>query len=81
MKCGEVLKALSDYVDDEVDADRGDEIDIHLEACPTCKGFLNTFQRTLDFCRDTAIPPLPQEERESLRKTAREAYLKAVKDG
>ncbi len=77
MNCRQVIEALSDYMDDNVDADQGDSIDIHLEACRTCKNVLNTFQRTVDFCRDTIVAPLPAAEKESLRAEVRKALEEA----
>lgn len=77
MNCREVIEALSDYTDDALDVDTGDSIDIHLESCRTCKGVLNTFQRTVDFCRDTAVAPLPAADKESLRSDFRKALEKA----
>jgi hypothetical protein len=73
-----VIESLSDYTDDMVDADLGDAIDIHLESCRTCKGVLNTFQRTVDFCRDTTVAPLPAGERDNLRAEVREALVKVA---
>ena len=64
-----------------MDPDIGDEIDVHLDGCTACKAFLNTLQRTVDFCRDTTVPPLPETEREGLRETAREAYMETIKGG
>ncbi len=78
MNCRAVIESLSDYIDDNVDVDLGDSIDIHLESCRTCKGMLNTFQRTIDFCRDTSVPPLPSDVRESLRADVRKAFEKSV---
>ena len=78
MKCRQVIEALSDYMDDNEDADQGDSIDLHLESCTACSGFLNTFQRTVAFCRDTTVPPLSDEERGSLRAEARKAYDRSL---
>ncbi len=78
MNCRQIIEALSDYMDDNVDADQGDSIDIHLESCRTCKGVLNTFQRTVDFCRDTIVAPLPAAEKASLRAEVRKAVEASV---
>lgn len=77
MKCPEVLESLSDYIDDELDSDRGDEMDIHLESCPDCKGYLNIFERTMGFCRDTAVPPLDEETLDRLSEEALKGFKKA----
>jgi anti-sigma factor RsiW len=79
MKCQEVIEALSDYIDDDVDADQGDEIDIHLESCPACKACLNTFDRTVGFCRDTTLPPLDAEAIEALAAEAHKRMKSAEK--
>lgn len=76
MNCREVIDALSDYVDDNLDSDQGDSIDIHLESCAVCQGVLNTFQRTVGFCRDTTVAPLTPEELASLKGEVRKAWEK-----
>ena len=77
MKCLQVLESLSDYIDDMVDADQGDAIDIHLESCPACKACLNTLQRTIDFCKDTAVAPLGEQAIGEMKSDAAGAFERA----
>jgi anti-sigma factor RsiW len=73
MKCPEVLRSLSDYLDDDLDEEAADEIDLHLAGCPPCQAFLNTLQRTVEFCRDTTVPPLEPGLKGSLQEEASRA--------
>jgi len=66
VNCLSVLESLSDYLDDDLEEDAGDEIDLHLGGCPSCQAFVNTMQRTVELCRDTIVPPLPAEEKAAL---------------
>jgi anti-sigma factor RsiW len=71
MTCPEVLQSLSDYLDDDLDEEAADEIDLHLSGCPPCQAFLNTLQRTVEFCRDTTVAPLPAERKASLLESVK----------
>jgi anti-sigma factor RsiW len=79
MNCKEIFEALSDYLDDDLDAEECDRIEQHLGGCTPCLAFLNTLQRTVDFCRDSTVPPMPAEMKASLRDAVKRAYLEAVK--
>jgi anti-sigma factor RsiW len=73
MNCREVVESLSDYLDDDLDEDAADVLDIHLGTCPPCKAILNTLQRTVEFCRDTTVPPLAAELKATLQEDAKKA--------
>jgi RNA polymerase sigma-70 factor (ECF subfamily) len=79
MNCREIFEALSDYLDDDLHPDACDEIEQHLNGCAPCLAFLNTLQRTVDFCRDTTVPPLSGDEKAQLRESVKRAYQEAVK--
>jgi len=72
VNCLSVLESLSDYIDDDLEEESGDEIDLHLGACESCQAFVNTLQRTVELCRDTTIAPLTDEEKSSLCASVRE---------
>lgn len=72
MNCVSVLESLSDYIDDDLEEEAGDEIDLHLGSCESCQAFANTLQRTVELCRDTIIAPLSPEEKTALCAAVRE---------
>lgn len=47
LKCSEVLKDLSSYVDGELDADRRARIEAHLAGCDRCEHFGGVFGETV----------------------------------
>ena len=79
MSCKEIFEALSDYIDDDLDPDACDQIEQHLGGCSPCMAFLNTLQRTVDFCQDTTSPPLTAGQKAELRETLKRAYTEAIK--
>jgi RNA polymerase sigma-70 factor (ECF subfamily) len=79
MNCKEIFEALSDYLDDDLDAEECDEIETHVEKCVPCQAFLNTLQRTVDFCRDATVESINDAQRAELRETLKLRYLEAVR--
>ena len=64
--------------DDDLSADDCDQIETHLGTCPPCQAFLNTLQRTVDFCRDNTVDSLNDPRHSDLKKTLRKTYLEAA---
>jgi len=52
MKCEEICRLISDYLDNELDRDIHEEIRRHLAECEKCKVFLHTVEETLFFSRE-----------------------------
>ena len=48
MVCKDLLAKLSDYIDQDIDPHFCERIDKHIEDCPPCKAFINTFRKTVD---------------------------------
>ena len=46
MKCRELLKHLSDYIDRDLDASICRRIDSHMKGCKPCIAFINTLRKT-----------------------------------
>jgi len=46
MKCRELLKHLSDYIDRDMDASICRHIDSHVKGCKPCITFINTLRKT-----------------------------------
>jgi anti-sigma factor RsiW len=78
MKCKEIFESLSDYLDDDLDAEECDQIETHVEKCTPCQAFLNTLQRTVDFCRDATVVSLNDARQADLRESLKLRYLDAV---
>jgi anti-sigma factor RsiW len=60
MKCREMLGALSDYVDGELEARLCEEIEAHMRGCPDCQVMVDTLRKTVVLYHShgqTEIPP------------------------
>jgi len=62
--CRELIEFLDDYLSNRLDGDVRATFDAHLDACPDCRTYLQTYQQTIHLCRcsmhDTKLPPLPE---------------------
>ena len=47
MKCKEMLGALSDYIDGELEARLCAEIEAHMQGCPDCQVMVDTLRKTV----------------------------------
>ena len=60
MKCGELLGALSDYIDGELEARLCAEIEAHMRDCPDCQIMVDTLRKTVVLYRlhgQVEVPP------------------------
>ena len=60
MKCGEMLEALSDYIDGELEARLCAEVEAHMRDCPDCQIMVDTLRKTVVLYRQhghVEVPP------------------------
>ena len=58
--CAECMDLLADYVDGVLSPDRSKALEWHIESCPPCVAFVNTYKGTVNAAkrlRQTALPP------------------------
>jgi len=67
-QCVDLLRQLSDYIDDELPADICREVRRHLGACPNCEVFISSLQQTVTLCRHRPAPQLTSADRMSMRR-------------
>jgi anti-sigma factor RsiW len=79
MTCREIFESLSEYLDDDLDPDACDQIEQHLGGCSPCLAFLNTLQRTVDFCQDTTAPRLTTEQKAEMKESVKRACADIMK--
>ena len=65
-KCGEMLGALSDYIDGELEARLCAEIEAHMEGCPDCKVMVDTLRKTVVLYRTQGQSDVPDDVRSRL---------------
>ncbi len=61
MNCDELLKALNEYVDGEVDSAICQEFKEHLEGCNPCQIVVDNIRQTITLYRDGEPYPMPEE--------------------
>ena len=58
--CPECMDLRADYVDGALSRQQADLLEWHLDGCPPCVAFVNTYKGTVDAARhlrETALPP------------------------
>jgi predicted anti-sigma-YlaC factor YlaD len=66
--CKEVVKLLSDYIDGECSSEDKALIEGHLEDCPNCIAFVNTFRKSISMAKNLTYPDIPNDLRERLHR-------------
>jgi anti-sigma factor RsiW len=66
MNCDELLKALNDFVDGDVDPGVCEEFEAHLAGCNPCQIVVDNIRRTIALYRAGEPYPLPREFHERL---------------
>lgn len=66
MKCREVIRELSSYLDGELTSEAMAELDRHLGNCEDCRLVVDTVRKTIDiYCKAEPVP-LPDDVRSRL---------------
>jgi len=71
MRCRQLFRLLSEFMDGELPEGLCREIQTHLSDCEPCQAFLRTLQRTVEICQELPAEPLPSEARRELREILR----------
>ena len=61
MACRDLLGALSDYIDGELEAELCAEIEQHVATCENCSIVVDTLKRTVTLYHDHGHEPLPED--------------------
>jgi anti-sigma factor RsiW len=67
--CPECIELLADYIDGSLPKDQTALLEWHLDGCPPCVAFVNTYRGTVDAARRLREHPetkLPAELRQKL---------------
>jgi anti-sigma factor RsiW len=71
--CLDLLRQLSDYIDDELPSDICREVRRHLGACPNCEVFIASLQHTVTLCRHRPALQLTSVDRVNMRRAILDA--------
>ena len=75
MKCRDIIRELSDYLNGEVDSGTVAEIERHIAHCEDCWLVVDTTRKTIQIFCNSEPAPLPDDVRERLH-TALENRLR-----
>ena len=73
--CQDCVDLLADYLDANLDPETLRKLDEHLEACPPCINFLNTYRSCKDMGKTMAEQPtqIPMELEDRLKNFLKES--------
>lgn len=75
MKCEELVRYLSDYIDQNLDEALVTEAQEHLTTCQNCRIVLDTTQQTIFLFRKQGLRTIPAQRRQRLYDQLQEAFL------
>lgn len=67
MNCRNIVKELSNYLDEALDTSLKASIEKHLEHCEDCKVVVDTTKQTIQIYCNSEPAPLPEDTRQRLR--------------
>ena len=60
-RCEECVELLVDYLEGELPPSRARALEIHLDLCPPCVSFVNTYRGTVNIARSLRADEIPPE--------------------
>lgn len=78
MKCDELLKALSDYVDGNIEPSVCEEFTEHLAGCNPCQVVVDNIRKTITLYRAGQPYELPPEFRRRLHSSLRDRWAARI---
>ena len=76
MKCDDLLKALNDYIDGQVDPAICERFESHLAGCNPCQIVVDNIRQTITLYKAGEPYELPGEFRDELRRSLRDKWKK-----
>lgn len=61
MTCREMTEVLADYLDGTMPAEDRMALDGHLDACPSCRAFLKTYEATIRLTGTIPCEEMPED--------------------
>ncbi|MCC6320625.1 MAG: zf-HC2 domain-containing protein [Phycisphaerales bacterium] len=80
LTCKELIDFLVDYTDGHLGAEARAEFDRHLRVCPSCRAYLDTYQRTVTMARQSLCADERAEAPASVPRGLVNAILEARKN-
>lgn len=67
MNCRNIVRELSNYLDEALDSTLRASIEKHLENCEDCRVVVDTTKQTIQIFCNSEPAPLPEDTRQRLR--------------
>jgi anti-sigma factor RsiW len=68
IECRQIAELLGDYLDGTLPRATRELLEWHIEGCPPCVAFVNTYRGTVNAARKLADMPVPPELKQRLLK-------------
>ena len=66
IECRQIAELLGDYLDGTLPGPTRELIDFHIDGCPPCVAFINTYRGTIDAARQLGEVQIPSELKKRL---------------
>ena len=66
MNCDQIIDLLVDYIDGDLGQTKTRRLEEHLDCCPRCVEFIDTYRETGHVCRRALRVEMPQQLKRSL---------------
>ncbi|MCA9921587.1 MAG: zf-HC2 domain-containing protein [Anaerolineales bacterium] len=80
MKCEELVRYLSEYIDQNLDDELTQEAQAHLATCENCRVVLDTTQQTIFLFREQGKRTIPAQRRQRLFDQLQDAFLRQTSE-
>ena len=77
IECRQIAELLGDYMEGTLPRSTRDLIDFHIDGCPPCVAFLNTYRGTVDAARKLPEVTIPPELKKRLLKVLKSSQPRA----
>ena len=67
LTCQAVIELLLEYLEESLTPEALEAFERHLEGCPACVAYLNTYKKTRELTGEVSRVPMPDEMKARLR--------------
>jgi hypothetical protein len=66
--CADMMDLLVDYLEGDLQGPELDRLELHLDLCPPCVNFLESYRETGKICREALEREMPAELKSTLHE-------------
>ncbi|PYM60742.1 MAG: hypothetical protein DMD79_15240 [Candidatus Rokuibacteriota bacterium] len=78
LTCQAVIELLLEYLEESLTPEALEAFERHLEGCPACVAYLNTYKKTRELTGEVSRVPMPDEMKARLRAFLLERLARGV---